>query len=153
MECFSLLKDTKGKKTIGGKFAVKCIRQTVQSLQKLGFEKESKAISEIDFAKFKTLNLNKLTQVILKTFTDVHSEDNVKIRGLKTTKSTQEVARIIYLWNSLATNEMDMDMRSFETLDPLENLIVINSLIRGKWVLDFTMCFIFINQNTFFSSF
>ena len=154
MECFSLLKDTKGKKTIGGKFAVKCIRQTVQSLQKLGFEKESKAISEIDFAKFKTLNLNKLTQVILKTFTDVHSEENSKIRDLKTTKSIQEVARIIYLWNSLASNkEMDLDMRSFETLDPLENIIVINSLIRGKkWVLHClnTFYFILITQNLFF---
>ena len=145
LECFSLLKDTKGKKTISGKFAVKYIRETVQSLQNLGFEKESKAVSEIDFAKFKTLNLNKLNQVILKTFTDVHSEENSKIRGLETTKSIHEVARIIYLWNSLASNkEMDLDMRSFETLDPLENIIVINSLIRGKkWVFSCLNTFYF----------
>ena len=134
LSCFRLLKDTKGKKNIGGKFAVKCVRETIKSLQILGFEKESKAVSEIDFAKFKTLNLNKVNQVILKTFTEVHSEENAKIRSLTTTKSIQEVARIIYLWNSLTSNQMDLDMRSFETLDPLENIIVINSLIRGKWV-------------------
>ena len=134
MECCSVLKDTKGKKIVSEKFAVKYGRETVQSLQKLGFEKESKAVSLIDFAKFKTLNLNKLNQVILKTFTDVHSEENSKIRGLKTTKSVQEVARIIYLWNVLASNDKrDLDMRSFVTLDPLENMIAINSLIRGKW--------------------
>ena len=135
LECFSQLKDTKGKKTIGGKFAVKYVRETILSLQKLGFEEESKAVSEIDFAKFKALNLNKLNQVIQKTFIEVHSERNSKMKDLKTTKSIQEVARIIYLWNSLASNEMNLDMRSFETLDPLENLIVINSLITGKWVL------------------
>merc|ERR1719278_623560 len=41
------------------------------------------------------------------------------------------MARIMYLWKSVMPSEYIFDVRSLNTLDPLESLIIIHSLLQG----------------------
>ena len=123
------------KQKLTGKFAMNYIQNTLSSIRKLGFTKEADKMAQIDFAKYRDISLSTIEYNLLKTFIDVENKDKPCLKDLDTNKHyyvTQDVARVLYLWQVLINSENKFDIRSLKTLDPLESLIILKSILKGE---------------------
>ena len=132
------------------------IRKILDSMNKLGFTKEAEEMSKLNFAKYNLLKLNMIEAEFLRKFIKIqtlnhHSESEIDERRSEriqtfadleipenrsvtiNTPTAQEMARIMYLWKSVMPSEYVFDVRSLNTLDPLESLIIIHSLLQGNF--------------------
>ena len=113
------------------------IQNTLSSIRKLGFTKEADKMAQIDFAKYRDISLSTIEYNLLKTFIDVENKDKPCLKDLDTNKHdyvTQDVARILYLWQVLINSKNEFDIRSLKTLDPLESLIILKSILKGELI-------------------
>ena len=124
-------------------------------MNKLGFTKEAEEMSKINFAKYNELKFHMIEAEFLRKFIEIqklnHPESeivekqNERIQSFADlempenrsvtiyTPTAQEMARIMYLWKSVMPSEYVFDVRSLNTLDPLESLIIIHSVLRGNF--------------------
>ena len=103
------------KQKLTGKFAMNYIQNTLSSIRKLGFTKEADKMAQIDFAKYRDISLSTIEYNLLKTFIDVENKDKPCLKDLDTNKHyyvTQDVARVLYLWQVLINSENKFDIRS-----------------------------------------
>ena len=125
------------KQKLTGKFAMNYIQNTLASIRKLGFTKEADKMAQIDFAKYRDISLSTIEYNLLKTFIDVENKKKPCLKDLDTNKHyyvTQDVARVLYLWQVLINSENKFDIRSLKTLDPLESLIILHSILKGELI-------------------
>ena len=143
---------------LNGKKAMQHIRKILDSMNKLGFTKEAEEMSKLNFAKYNLLKLNMIEAEFLRKFIKIqilnhHHSGSTEIDERRSeriqtfadleipenrsvtinTPTAQEMARIMYLWKSVMPSEYVFDVRSLNTLDPLESLIIIHSVLRGNF--------------------